>query len=270
MKPELETPCWSRLRPAGRQSGSGSSFTSGLLRSAALHGAALVVAAAAWNGSSAHDAAPPRQLEVTFAVLDETLAFESAPAERVELTPAEVPDAALLEIREPWVEDPTQPFEPQARLAPDGWVALDALRSRALAPARREPAEEEVAPAPEFVLVAPHTPVMDPVDDDAPEASPVAPASPLSNGPRLVHAPPPTYPPISLRLGEQGSVTVAIDVGPSGAVVDVRVLRSSGSRRLDEAAREGVRAWRFEPATRGGAPVTGTYEHRVTFLRDAR
>jgi protein TonB len=46
------------------------------------------------------------------------------------------------------------------------------------------------------------------------------------------------YPPISKRLGEEGSVIVQVAVAPDGHVVDAKVAKSSGFSRLDAAALE--------------------------------
>ncbi|MDD3650540.1 energy transducer TonB [Immundisolibacter sp.] len=67
--------------------------------------------------------------------------------------------------------------------------------------------------------------------------------------------PPPTYPPLSRRLGEQGRVLVRVFVDPSGAPAQVELRESSGHRRLDDAAAAAVRRWRFVPARRGDEPV---------------
>jgi protein TonB len=67
--------------------------------------------------------------------------------------------------------------------------------------------------------------------------------------------PPPAYPPLSRRLGEQGRVLVRVFVDPSGAPVQVELRESSGHPRLDDAAAAAVRRWRFVPARRGDEPV---------------
>lgn len=103
---------------------------------------------------------------------------------------------------------------------------------------------------------------------DAGAAAVVADASPKgdSRAPALLESPRPAYPRISLRLSEEGSVLVRIHVDADGRVSSVEVLESSGHERLDEAARAGVRSWRFEPALRDGVPVAGTYDHRIIFV----
>ena len=46
----------------------------------------------------------------------------------------------------------------------------------------------------------------------------------------------PRYPRASRALGEEGAVALEIRISPDGRISDVRVVRSSGFRRLDEAA----------------------------------
>ena len=81
----------------------------------------------------------------------------------------------------------------------------------------------------------------------------------------------PNYPEASRRRGEQGVVRVELLVDPSGRVVDVRVLESSGFSALDAEAVKTVRDWRFRPAQRAGVPVAGSITTAVHFrLETAR
>lgn len=99
-------------------------------------------------------------------------------------------------------------------------------------------------------------------------AEAVAPLVPRgeSRPPRLLEGPPPAYPRIAKRLQQEGSVLLELEVDAGGRVAAAHVLESSGFERLDEAAREGVLAWRFEPALRDGAPVTERFRHRIQFV----
>jgi protein TonB len=81
----------------------------------------------------------------------------------------------------------------------------------------------------------------------------------------------PNYPEASRRRGEEGVVRVELLVDPTGRVVDVRILESSGFSALDTAAVQTVREWRFRPAQRGGLPVAGSITTAVHFrLETAR
>ncbi|GHU10310.1 hypothetical protein FACS1894185_1440 [Betaproteobacteria bacterium] len=67
--------------------------------------------------------------------------------------------------------------------------------------------------------------------------------------------PKPVYPPMSRRLREEGKVMLRVHVSPDGNPQDIEIKKSSGSARLDEAAKAAVHRWRFVPARRGNAAV---------------
>jgi protein TonB len=71
--------------------------------------------------------------------------------------------------------------------------------------------------------------------------------------PQKVRDVPPVYPPIARAAGIAGIVIVEAVIDETGAVRDVRVLRSVPL--LDEAALTAVRQWRFTPTTLNGAPI---------------
>jgi protein TonB len=100
---------------------------------------------------------------------------------------------------------------------------------------------------------------------------PVAPPSPLPvqmSAPPAPPAPPvqtaavisasscekPEYPSASKRLEEEGTVQLKFLVGADGKVIESAVEKSSGFRRLDEAARAGLSKCQFKPATVDGKP----------------
>ncbi len=122
-------------------------------------------------------------------------------------------------------------------------------------------ADEPVAPvAP--ARADPIPAVMPQAVAEAPASRPVA-AEPMA-APKLVAPrfdaaylsnPPPAYPPLSRRLGEEGKVVLRVFVEPDGQPAQVELRTSSGHARLDEAALGAVRRWRFVPARRGEAAV---------------
>lgn len=69
-----------------------------------------------------------------------------------------------------------------------------------------------------------------------------------SAGPRLLHAPPPDYPQIARRRGQQGRVLLAVELDHAGVPVEARVKTGSGYGTLDDAALRAVKAWRFDPS----------------------
>lgn len=70
--------------------------------------------------------------------------------------------------------------------------------------------------------------------------------------------PRPTYPAMSRRLGEEGRVEVEVQVQPDGLPSKVSLKRSSGYARLDDAALEAIKRWKFIPAKRFGEPVAAS------------
>jgi TonB family protein len=67
------------------------------------------------------------------------------------------------------------------------------------------------------------------------------------------------YPRESFVSGEEGTVHLRALVQADGAVRDALIERSSGSPRLDQAAVELVRGWRYEPGTLKGVPVAARF-----------
>jgi protein TonB len=97
-----------------------------------------------------------------------------------------------------------------------------------------------------------------------PEAKTVrTPPSTTGKGARITQ---PEYPPSSRRAGEEGTVTLQVYVLESGKAGEVKVQKSSGFPKLDEAAvREVQRTWRFVPGKEDGKPVAMWHTFNVTF-----
>jgi protein TonB len=64
----------------------------------------------------------------------------------------------------------------------------------------------------------------------------------------------PEYPATAARLGETGEVVLSLLVGINGRVVDSKIEKSSGSPRLDQAARQALSLCQFTPGTVDGQP----------------
>jgi len=80
----------------------------------------------------------------------------------------------------------------------------------------------------------------------------------------------PVYPADALRHGEQGTVLLRVSVAADGSIERVEIERGSGSSRLDRAAREAVRQWRFRPHLVGGVPTAAVGIVPVVFRLPAR
>ena len=67
--------------------------------------------------------------------------------------------------------------------------------------------------------------------------------------------PAPNYPPLSRKMGEEGKVILRVLVSAQGSAESVEIRTSSGSQRLDDAAVNTVKHWKFIPAKRGDTAV---------------
>jgi protein TonB len=77
--------------------------------------------------------------------------------------------------------------------------------------------------------------------------------------------PAPRYPLASRREGEQGTVTLRVLVDRNGLPARVDIQTTSGWPRLDSAALEAIKEWRFRPAQRGTDPVEGSVLVPIVF-----
>ncbi len=75
----------------------------------------------------------------------------------------------------------------------------------------------------------------------------------------------PTYPRISRRRGEEGTVSLSIEVLKSGKAGKVSVVRSSGHKRLDESALRAAKKTQFVPATQFGKKIDSIMTLSYTF-----
>ena len=76
------------------------------------------------------------------------------------------------------------------------------------------------------------------------------------------------YPEIARKAELQGTVLVRILVGKGGEIIEVRIDKSSGSKILDDAAKEGLEKLKgkvFTPATQSGQPVKVWIETPIKF-----
>ncbi len=65
--------------------------------------------------------------------------------------------------------------------------------------------------------------------------------------------------------GAEGTVKLKVLVTESGTVAEVKVVQSSGDRRLDAAAVEFVKGWRYKPAAQDGKTRSVYTGAAVTF-----
>ena len=139
-----------------------------------------------------------------------------------------------------------------------------------------------VSIAPEVTIdlaQAPPAPVTTAITNTPPP--PPAPPAPVAVAPPPPPPPPPPtpaqpttshqvtaddYPPVSIRLQEQGKVAIKYTIAADGSVTECAVVTGSGKPRLDDAACTMVKKrWKFKPATQDGKPVAVSLPAEVIF-----
>src|SRR5438876_608426 len=130
-----------------------------------------------------------------------------------------------------------------------------------------------VAIVPEFQVATAPPP---PVRTEAPKPPPPPPKAVVASSDPLkpigrTHTIPP-YPPISVRLNESGTTLMEVHITTEGNVDECKIVTSSSSDRLDQAACEYVKShWRWQPPTNQGQPVAVSTRVSVKWdLKDAK
>ena len=141
------------------------------------------------------------------------------------------------------------------------------------------PPPEPLKPRPQPTMIASSAPTAaaieaPPADEvvpqDEPPPAPSAPPAAEITPPNFVAAylnnPAPSYPAMSVRLREVGTVMLLVLVNAGGSADEVRVEHSSGYSRLDAAAVDVVkRRWKFVPAKQGEQSVAAWVRIPLSF-----
>lgn len=101
----------------------------------------------------------------------------------------------------------------------------------------------------------------------APEPAPATPAEPktVTSGVEYIQKPQPEYPAASKRMREEGTVILHVLVNEKGRAESVDIQKTSGSPRLDEAARQAARRALFKPYTEDGKAIRVYANVPITF-----
>lgn len=105
------------------------------------------------------------------------------------------------------------------------------------------------APTPAPIAAAPTPPPANPVPPPR-AATPTR----IAAGVNMAQCDKPEYPSASRRMEEEGAVGLRFLVGTDGKVIQSEIEKSSGYKRLDEAARAGLAKCLFRPAMVDGKP----------------
>lgn len=181
-------------------------------------------------------------------------------AEAVELTLAPSPASHAAE------PEPTQPEPPKPK---------PAIKPAPRATAEISLPEPGPEPEPEPVSEQKKTPdIRDPSTSETPQPrSEERPEQAGSLDTKGVDAEPagdikPVYPRRSRLRGEEGSVTIRIQLSAAGTVVQAAIEKTSGFSRLDNAALKAVQDAEFSPAIKDGLPVADVLFQTFTFKLD--
>ena len=170
--------------------------------------------------------------------------------------PAVIPQPVVPKVQPKPQTRPLTPVTPQTQPQPSPVVTQAAPSQAApIVPATASPAPAAAAPA------AAGQPLPNPSAATAAVVLPSSDADYLNN-------PAPAYPRMSKRLGEQGTVTVRVLINIEGRAEQAEIRTSSGYPRLDEAALETVKRWRYVPGKRAGIPEAIWFNVPVRFVLD--
>lgn len=202
---------------------------------AAAHGAALLALAA----PAVRSLAPPRPLAVALVAPPASGAAPAAQAEPLRRLPA-----------------PVQPRPQPAAVRSASFAAAASAPTQVQSPA---PASSvSASPAPTTALAA-----------SAAAAHP-APIQPPRFDAAYLNNPRPPYPPLARRLGEEGKTVLRVYVSAEGLPGQIELLESAGSPRIDAAALEAVKHWRFVPARQGELAIAAWVRVPISFRLENR
>ena len=171
--------------------------------------------------------------------------------------------------------EPVKPPEPPKTPPPKPVQPVLTPPTTPQTPAPATPEPPAVLAAPTAAPTAPAVPAAPPAPPPPPAPPAPAPVPPAPPPPPKVelpsskadylHNPPPDYPRMSKRLGEQGKVVVKVLIGEDGRPQKVELFTSSGFERLDKSAMEAAMRWRYVPGKRGGVAEAMWYQVPIQF-----
>ena len=163
-----------------------------------------------------------------------------------------VVQALLLEEKRPETP-PSPPLPPTPPSPPAPTPPKTTPLPPAFVPPADTPAPTAAPNAIAAVTATPSAAAPAPATVTAPTAPPRAPARTVASV-NMAQCEKPDYPSASRRMEEEGTVSLRFPVGADGKVIQSEVEKSSGYKRLDEAARAGLSKCQFKPAMVDGKP----------------
>ncbi len=153
-------------------------------------------------------------------------------------------------------------------------VVRPPLETKIIEEVKRPPQEQPPPPPPPPKLTTPPPPFIPPPEvqvqvpvqppptitavvstpPPAPIPPPAAPAATIIGTPARANCEKPAYPMASRRASETGTVRFSVLINSDGRILESKMERSSGHRRLDDVAKEGLRDCKPKPAIVDGKP----------------
>lgn len=175
------------------------------------------------------------------------------PAPEPELVP-------VIELPKPEVKPVVKPKKVVERIKP-----IEKPTERLIEATTEQPVAEEAPAAPTEPVKVAEAPKAPPVVEKVVEEK----VEPPRFGVSYLNNPAPDYPPTSRRLGEEGRVLMKVLVSADGSAENVQIEQSSGSERLDNAAINAVKRWRFIPAKKNNQALSAYVIVPVKFSLDS-
>ena len=165
----------------------------------------------------------------------------------------------------PPTPQPAKPAPTPAPVAPPVTQApaaeLPAITTPTPTPTGLTASVPATAPAPPTATPVPTPVTAAPTRATAPAPAPTRTAA----GVNVNQCEKPEYPSASRRLEEEGTVALRFLVGVDGKVLQSEIEKSSGFKRLDEAARAGLSKCQFRPALVDGKPEQAWASMKITY-----
>lgn len=205
--------------------------------------------------------AEPREIIATL------IAAQSAPAPKA-AAPAPQPEPPKPQVQ-PKPERPKPEPRKQIKQAPKSEPAPEPTPNSITKPAETAPAAPAQAAAPAQTTAA-AAPSSNASSTASASSAPPGPPQPklVTSGVEYIQPPSPVYPPMSRRMGEEGTVTLRVLVNERGRAERAEISKSSGVPRLDEAARQAAMRTVFKPYMENGKPMPMLVNVPISFQLD--
>ena len=222
----------------------------GMLAVVALHGAVI-----AWLLMHEEPiVVAPKPEPMTVSLITLPAKKEEAPAPEV------VPIIKKQPVVKPVIKPKETPVKPIERPAPVVERIVEAAPDQPKFEASTQPSAPPLEAPAAAAPSKPAPPAAPPKQEVVEEK-----VEPPKFGVAYLNNPPPDYPRLSQRAGEEGKVLMKVLVSAEGRPETVDVINSSGFERLDKAAVNAVKQWRFEPARKGGKALSAYVNVPLSF-----